>query len=149
MSSEIVFRWVDINFTVFCISGADKEIENLKKIMEEVLNFSCAIIIDPDYDQINKIIEETAALLNRHSNRYYCFTFFIMGHGNQVSIVISTQLYWIKYMYELFHWYYDNNGKCNTCIFNKGEVCGYREITQIYIDTKHQLSFFFSNMTSR
>lgn len=64
------------------------EIKNLERIMQKVLNFCCKIVIDPGFDEINKIIKETADLRNKNSDSYYCFTGFKTSHGNQVSIFI-------------------------------------------------------------
>lgn len=72
------------------LSGANQEIENIKRIMQKVLNFRCKFVIDPSYYEVNEIIEYTAAFLNRRTNSFYCFTFFITGHGDQVRSTTVT-----------------------------------------------------------
>lgn len=69
------------------------EIKNMERIMQNVLKFRCEIVKDPDFDEINEIIEEAATFLGKYSESFYCFTFFIMGHGNTVSIVILLLCY--------------------------------------------------------
>lgn len=68
-------------------SGADQDINNIKGFMENTLKFLCKVVKDPKKDELMKALEETATHLNNNARDYYCFTFFIMGHGNQVSKV--------------------------------------------------------------
>ena len=69
--------------------GAEKDETNIKEFMENVLRFRCDVVKDPTKDQLMRILEGTAVHLNRFSRNYYCFTFFIMGHGSSVSNIIT------------------------------------------------------------
>lgn len=53
--------------------------------MENTLKFRCKVVKDPKKDELMGVLEDTATHLNDNARDYYCFTFFIMGHGNQVS----------------------------------------------------------------
>lgn len=52
--------------------------------MENTLKFRCIVVKDPKKDELMQVLEKTATHLNDNARDYYCFTFFIMGHGNQV-----------------------------------------------------------------
>lgn len=53
--------------------------------MENTLKFRCKVVKDTKIDELMGVLEDTATHLNDNARDYYCFTFFIMGHGNQVS----------------------------------------------------------------
>jgi hypothetical protein len=56
--------------------------------METILKFRCDVVKDPTKDELIEVLETTSSHLNDHSNAYYCFTFFLMGHGSQVNFLI-------------------------------------------------------------
>lgn len=55
--------------------------------MKNTLKFRCNVVKDLKRDELMQKLEETATHLNDNARDYYCFTFFIMGHGNQVCNV--------------------------------------------------------------
>lgn len=65
---------------------ADQDINNIIGFMENTLKFRCIVVKDPKKDELMQVLEETATHLNDNARDYYCFTFFIMGHGNQFGI---------------------------------------------------------------
>lgn len=65
---------------------AEEDIKNIKRFMENTLKFQCNVIKDPKKDELMEVLEDTATHLNNNARLYYCFTFFIMGHGNQFGI---------------------------------------------------------------
>lgn len=55
--------------------------------VENTLKFRCIVVKDPKRDTLMQKLEETATHLNDNARDYYCFIFFIMGHGTQVCNV--------------------------------------------------------------
>lgn len=66
--------------------GYNKDIDNIKRFMEETLNFECVFFFDPTKEELMNILRDTAKTLNSDSRKYFCFTAFIMGHGSDVGI---------------------------------------------------------------
>ncbi|XP_052681028.1 caspase-14-like [Crassostrea angulata] len=65
---------------------ADQDINNIIGFMENTLKFRCIVVKDPKEKELMQVLKETATHLNDNARDYYCFTFFIMGHGNQFGI---------------------------------------------------------------
>lgn len=53
--------------------------------MGDTLKFRCKVVKDLEKDELMGVLKETATHLDKNAGDYYCFTFFIMGHGNEVS----------------------------------------------------------------
>lgn len=65
---------------------ADQDINNIRGFIENTLKFRCKVEKDLERDELMQVLEKTATHLNDNARHYYCFTFFIMGHGNQFGI---------------------------------------------------------------
>ncbi|XP_061186552.1 caspase-3-like [Saccostrea echinata] len=65
---------------------ADVDVDNIKRFMENTLRFRIEVVKDPTKDELIKVLEATYRHLNDHSSAYYCFTFFLMGHGSQFGV---------------------------------------------------------------
>lgn len=57
--------------------------------MGSTLRFTESIHYDPTKGDLTFILESTARELKEKCEKYYCFTLFIMGHGDGVSTAIS------------------------------------------------------------
>ncbi|XP_048742245.2 caspase-2-like [Ostrea edulis] len=65
---------------------ADIDVNNIKGFMESKLKFECDVVKDPTKGELTEVLESTSRHLNDHANAYYCFTFFLMGHGSQFGV---------------------------------------------------------------
>lgn len=66
--------------------GSDVDVLDITRVMATQLNFTVLIKCDPTKKELEKILKDTASLLKNNAKDFYCFTFFIMGHGNEKGI---------------------------------------------------------------
>lgn len=72
--------------------GAEKDVKRIVDFMEGVLDYKCCVFLDPAKEELQTILKETAKDLNDNTRDYFCFTLFIMGHGNEKGIRTSDDI---------------------------------------------------------
>lgn len=66
--------------------GAEKDVERILSFMQDQLKYTCLVCYDPTTKDLQQILEQTAQHLRHNTRDYFCFTLFIMGHGNERGI---------------------------------------------------------------
>lgn len=66
--------------------GAEKDVERILSFMQDQLKYTCLVCYDPTTKDLQRILKQTAQHLRDNTRDYFCFTLFIMGHGNKRGI---------------------------------------------------------------
>lgn len=72
--------------------GATIDVDNIQKFMGGTLHFTESIHYDPTKEELTCILTKTARELKEKCKKYYCFTLFIMGHGDGNGITTKDGL---------------------------------------------------------